>query len=99
MVLLVGISESIGVQGEGEEGGDSHRLTLQNTVPLPKVILTLPIMEKKSFQGSPLPNAAKTLKIFRIFEKKIKSEKLALFNIFVKKYGERKFSSRILPIP
>ncbi len=53
MVLLVGISESIGVQGEGEEGGDSHRLTLQNTVPLPKVILTLPIMEKEKFPGLP----------------------------------------------
>ncbi len=64
MVLLVGISESIGVQGEGEEGGDSHRLTLQNTVPLPKVILTLPIMEKEKFPGPPPANCSKNIEDF-----------------------------------
>ncbi len=42
----------IGGQGEGE-GGDFHRVTLQNTVPLPKAIFDPPIPEEENFPGIP----------------------------------------------
>ncbi len=50
------------IRGQGEgEGGDSHRLTLQNTVPLLKTIFDPPNKgERKFFRAPPFLDAIKT---------------------------------------
>ncbi len=51
-IHMGGKASAIGGQGEGE-GGDSHRLTLQNTVPLPKAIFDPPNSGERKFSRAP----------------------------------------------
>ncbi len=71
------------------QGGDSLRLTLKNTVPLPKAIFDPPIAEKENFPGLPLSDAAKTSNILTFFEKKRKKGNKLLFSIFLWKNLEK----------
>ncbi len=69
-----GWADGIGGQGEGEGGGfpivGATGWPSKRQSPSLRQFLTPPIVEKENFPGLPLPDAAKTSNISRIFEKK-----------------------------
>ncbi len=94
------LNTNIGGQGEGE-GGDSHRLTPQNIVPLPKTIFDPPNSRGRKFSRAPPSQMQQKHQPFWGFlrEKRKKVKKNCSFQFLWKKIEKNFFLPISFPCP